>query len=142
MIRYALACDQAHEFEGWFGSSEDFDAQASAAQIGCPACGSTAVAKQIMAPMVAGTKRNSPDMTPQARDVMMQAMSKVRQHVEDNFDYVGDTFAQEARAIHEGASEERGIYGEATLAEVRQLTEEGVHFAPLPPAPVKKASLN
>ena len=85
MIRYALACDQAHEFEGWFGSSEDFDAQAAAAQIGCPACGSTAVAKQIMAPMVAGTKRNSPDMTPQARDVMMQAMSKVRQHVEDNF---------------------------------------------------------
>ena len=142
MIRYALACDQAHEFEGWFGSSEDFDTQSLAGQIGCPTCGSTTVAKQIMAPMVAGTKRNSPDMTPRAREVMMQAMSQVRQHVEDNFDYVGDTFAQEARAIHEGVAEQRGIYGEATLAEVRELTQEGVNVAPLPPEPVKKSELN
>lgn len=142
MIRYALACDQAHEFEGWFGSSADYDAQADAGQIGCPTCGSTAVTKQIMAPMVAGTKRNAPDMTPAAREVMMQAMAEVRQHVEDNFDYVGDTFADEARAIHAGKSENRGIYGEATPAEVRELKEEGVNIAPLPPAPVKKASLN
>ncbi|MDO8325132.1 MAG: DUF1178 family protein [Phenylobacterium sp.] len=142
MIRYALACDHAHEFEGWFGSSEDYDAQADAGQIGCPTCGSTAVTKQIMAPMVAGTKRNTPDMTPAAREVMMQAMAEVRQHVEDNFDYVGDTFADEARAIHAGKSENRGIYGEATPAEVRDLKEEGVNIAPLPPAPVKKASLN
>lgn len=142
MIRYALACDHAHEFEGWFGSSEDYDAQADAGQIGCPTCGSTAVTKQIMAPMVAGTKRNAPDMTPAAREVMMQAMAEVRQHVEDNFDYVGDTFADEARAIHAGKSENRGIYGEATPAEVRDLKEEGVKLAPLPPAPVKKASLN
>ncbi|HQT52055.1 MAG: DUF1178 family protein [Phenylobacterium sp.] len=142
MIRYALACDHAHEFEGWFGSSEDYDAQADAGQIGCPTCGSTAVTKQIMAPMVAGTKRNTPDMTPAAREVMMQAMAEVRQHVEDNFDYVGDTFADEARAIHAGKSENRGIYGEATPAEVRDLKEEGVNIAPLPSAPVKKASLN
>lgn len=142
MIRYALACDHAHEFEGWFGSSDDFDAQSEAGQIGCPTCGSTAVAKQIMAPMVAGTKRNAPEMTPAAREVMMQAMAEVRQHVEDNFDYVGDDFAAEARAIHAGKSEQRGIYGEASLAEVRDLAEEGVSIAPLPPAPVKKASLN
>ena len=135
MIRYALACDQAHAFEGWFGSSDDYDAQAQAGQIGCPVCGSTAVAKQIMAPRVAGTKRNSPDLPPQAREVMMQAMAQVRQHVEDNFDYVGDAFAAEARAIHAGASENRGIYGEATPAEVRDLKEEGVSIAPLPPAP-------
>ncbi|WP_340644837.1 DUF1178 family protein [Phenylobacterium sp.] len=138
MIRYALACDHAHEFEGWFGSSEDYDAQSQAGQIGCPTCGSTAVTKQIMAPMVAGTKRNTPDMTPAAREVMMQ----VRQHVEDNFDYVGEDFAAEARAIHAGTSENRGIYGEATPAEVRELADEGVEIAPLPPAPVKKASLN
>lgn len=142
MIRYALTCDHAHEFEGWFGSSEDYDAQSDAGQIGCPTCGSTAVTKQIMAPMVAGTKRNTPDMTPAAREVMMQAMAQVRQHVEDNFDYVGEDFADEARAIHAGKSEERGIYGEASAAEVRELAEEGVNIAPLPPAPVKKASLN
>ena len=117
MIRYALACDHAHEFEGWFGSSDDFETQSAAGQIGCPICGSTRVAKQIMAPMVAGTKRNTPDLPPEAREVMMAAMAQVRQHVEDNFDYVGDAFADEARAIHAGKSEQRGIYGEASPAE-------------------------
>lgn len=142
MIRYALACDHAHEFEGWFGSSEDYDAQSAADQIGCPACGSTAVTKQIMAPMVAGTKRNTPAMPPAAREVMMAAMAQVRQHVEDNFDYVGDTFAAEARAIHDGKSEERGIYGEATPAEVRKLVDDGVPVAAMPGEPVKKPQLN
>jgi hypothetical protein len=142
MIRYALACDHAHEFEGWFGSSDDYDAQAEAGQIGCPTCGSTAVAKQIMAPMVAGTKRNTPDLPPQAREVMMAAMAQVRQHVEDNFDYVGDAFATEARAIHDGKSEERGIYGEATPAEVRKLVDDGVPVAPMPGDSIKKPQLN
>jgi len=65
----------------------------------------------------------------------MEAMGKVRAHVEENFDYVGDTFAREARAIHEGKSEERGIYGEATPTEVKKLAEDGVRVAQLPPKP-------
>jgi len=142
MIRYALACDHEHEFEGWFGASADFDDQQAKGQIECPVCGSKAVRKQIMAPAIAGTKRNSPDMSPQARQVMMETLGKVRRHVEENFDYVGDSFATEARAIHEGKSEDRGIYGEATPAEVKKLAEDGVPVAPLPPAPPKKAELN
>lgn len=142
MIRYALTCDQEHEFEGWFGASADFDQQQAKGQIECPVCGSKGVRKQIMAPAVAGTKRNSPDLSPQMRQVMMETLGKVRRHVEENFDYVGDSFATEARAIHEGKSEDRGIYGEATPAEVRKLAEDGVPVAPLPPAPPKKAQLN
>ena len=144
MIRYALACDHEHEFEGWFGASTDFDDQQAKGQIECPVCASKAVRKQIMAPALAGTKRNSPapQMTPQMRQVMMETLGKVRRHVEDNFDYVGDSFATEARAIHEGKSEERGIYGEATAAEVKKLAEDGVPVAPLPPEPPKKAELN
>ena len=142
MIRYALACDHEHEFEGWFGASADFDDQQAKGQIECPICASKAVRKQIMAPALAGTKRNSPDMSPQMRQVMMETLGKVRRHVEENFDYVGDSFATEARAIHEGKSEERGIYGEATAAEVRKLAEDGVPVAPLPPEPPKKAELN
>jgi hypothetical protein len=110
--------------------------------IECPVCASKAVRKQIMAPAVAGTKRNTPDMSPQMRQVMMETLGKVRRHVEENFDYVGDSFATEARAIHEGKSEDRGIYGEATPAEVKKLAEDGVPVAPLPPAPPKKAELN
>lgn len=141
MIRYALVCDEAHEFEGWFGSSGDFDDQSERGLVGCPICDSKAVTKQIMAPSVAGTKKTT-DLPPQMRSMVMEAMGRVRKHVEDNFDYVGDTFADEARAIHEGRSEDRGIYGEATPAEIKSLTEDGVPIAAMPPAPPKKSEVN
>lgn len=144
MIKYALACEHGHDFEGWFGTSADFDDQSARGLLECPVCASKAVRKQIMAPAVAGTKaRNSGgDLTPQARQMMMEAMGKVRAHVEETFDYVGDTFAREARAIHEGRSEERGIYGEASPAEVKALVEDGVPVAALPPAAPKKTEVN
>ena len=141
MIRYALVCDEAHEFEGWFGSSGDFDDQSERGLVGCPICDSKAVTKQIMAPAVAGTKKTT-DLSPPMRSMVMEAMGRVRKHVEDNFDYVGDTFADEARAIHEGRSEDRGIYGEATPAEIKSLTEDGVPIAAMPAAPPKKSEVN
>lgn len=144
MIKYALQCDHAHEFEGWFGSSADYDDQAARGLVECPVCGSHNVSKQIMAPAVAGTKaqRSALQVDPKMREMMMTAMGEVRRHVEDNFDYVGDAFAKEARAIHEGKSEERGIYGEASPTEVRALVEDGVRVAPLPPAAPKKGEIN
>lgn len=143
MIKYALTCDAGHDFEGWFGASADYDDQAARGLLQCPVCGSAAVRKQIMAPAVAGTKaRGEPEASPRLREMMMQAMGAVRAHVEENFDYVGDAFAREARAIHEGTSEARGIYGEATPAEVRALKEDGVQVAPMPPAPLKKEDMN
>jgi hypothetical protein len=137
MIKYALSCDREHGFEGWFGSSSDYDDQAGRGLLECPLCGSHAIRKQIMAPAVAGTKaqKASADVGPQMRSMMMEAMGKVRAHVEENFDYVGDAFAREARDIHEGRSEERGIYGEATPKDVKKLVEDGVPVAPLPPKP-------
>lgn len=145
MIKYALRCDRTHEFEGWFGSSTDYDDQAARGLVECPVCGSTGVSKQIMAPAVAGTKAQrsaEPAVDPKMREMMMTAMGEVRRHVEENFDYVGDAFAKEARAIHEGKSEERGIYGEASPAEVKALVEDGVKVAPLPPGPPKKTEVN
>jgi hypothetical protein len=142
MIRYALLCEHDHEFEGWFGSSGDFDDQLARGLIECPLCATKAVRKQIMAPAVAGTKRERADASSSNRAVMMEAMSRIRRHVEDTFDNVGDTFAKEARAIHEGKSEARGIYGQATPAEVKGLVEDGVPVAPMPPEPPKKTELN
>jgi hypothetical protein len=145
MIKYALRCGHGHGFEGWFSTSSDYDDQRAKALIECPFCGSSEIGKQIMAPAIRGTKAqasSSPEPTPEMRQMMMAAMGEVRRHVEDNFDYVGDTFAREARAIHEGKSEERGIYGEATPTEVKGLVEDGVKVAPLPPKPVPKAKLN
>lgn len=144
MILYALQCEQAHGFEAWFGSSSDYDDQAARGLVECPLCGSRRVEKQIMAPAVAGTKRTVPDPAGAARvqAMMMQAASQVRAHVEANFEDVGDAFAAEARAIHEGRAEDRGVYGRATPAEVRALKADGVPCAPLPPAPPDPEKLN
>jgi len=144
MIKYALQCDQAHAFEGWFGSSSDYDDQSARGLVDCPICGSKGVSKQIMSPAVAGTKLRRGELVvdPKMREMMMTAMGEVRRHVEDNFDNVGDAFAKEARDIHEGKSEERGIYGQATPAEAKALIEDGIKVAPLPPAAPKKTDVN
>ena len=143
MIKYALACDHDHDFEGWFGSSSDYDDQAARGLLDCPLCGSKTVRKQIMSPAIAGTKArtSTPEPSAQMREMMMTAASEVRRQVEDSFDYVGDRFAKEARDIHEGRSEDRGIYGEATPKEVKALVEDGVKVAALPPPP-KKTDVN
>jgi hypothetical protein len=143
MIKYALACDQGHAFEGWFSNSADYDEQAARGLVDCPVCGSKGVDKQIMAPTVAGTKaQRVAEPAPENQAMMMQALGQVRQYVEDNFDDVGDAFAKEARAIHEGEAENRGIYGQATPTEVRDLVEDGIRVAPLPPAPKPKTEMN
>ena len=143
MIRYALQCDQDHGFEAWFGGSADYDDQSARGLVECPVCGSREVRKQIMAPAVAGARKapRGADLA-KMQGMMMQMAREVRSHVEQNFDYVGDAFAREARDIHEGRSEKREIYGEATPAEVRKLKEDGVPCAPLPPVPPDPARLN
>lgn len=134
MIRYALVCDQDHAFEAWFDSSTSYDDQAARGLVECPFCASHAVRKQIMAPAVAGTKRTTGAVPAAAQTLMMERIEQARRHVEQNFDYVGDRFAKEARDIHEGDSEARNIYGEATPTEARALAEDGIRVAPLPPA--------
>jgi hypothetical protein len=141
MIRYALACADGHEFEGWFSDSGDFDAQLASGMLQCPLCGARHVGKQIMAPAVHGAKKKgAADKTKQS--MMMEVMGQVRAHVEANFDYVGGEFPAEARRIHAGEAEERGIYGEASPAEVRGLVEDGVPVAPLPPPAPRKSQVN
>lgn len=143
MIRYALRCAHDHGFEAWFGGSDAYEDQAARGLVECPVCGSCAVSKQIMAPAVAraGAKGDAPDLA-RMQTMMMQAAREVRSHVEANFDYVGDAFAREARDIHEGRSEKREIYGEATAVEVRKLKEDGVPCAALPPLPPSPGKLN
>lgn len=142
MIRYALACDRGHEFEAWFGSSADYDDQSARGLVECPLCGTREVSKQIMAPAVAGARESAARPDPQKLRMMREALGQVRRHVEANFDYVGDRFAREVREIHEGRSEERGVYGEATPGEVRALREDGIGVAPLPMAPPDEKKLN
>jgi hypothetical protein len=144
MIKYRLNCAKDHEFDGWFAGSDAFDGQVAAGEIACPYCGTTDVSKALMAPSVVTSKRSSKSKSaPAPSETMEQVqmfMSKVREHVETNFDYVGDRFADEARRIHYGEADEREIYGEATLDEAQDLVEEGVSVAPLPGANTTKAN--
>lgn len=145
MIRYALRCAAGHGFEAWFGSSSDYDDQAARGLVECPLCGDKRIAKQIMAPAVAGTKRDAaPDAPAPAkmREMFRRAAREVRRHVLSEFDDVGPRFAAEARAIHEGRAEDRGIFGQATSDEVKALHDDGVTVAPLPPEPPDETKIN
>lgn len=131
MIRYDLRCENGDEFEAWFGSIADYDKQTGAGLLECPHCGSTQIAKAPMAPaVVTGRKKDAR----QERAVAMALASKVREHIRENFDYVGEKFADEARKMHAGETDERAIWGEATPEQAEQLAEEGIAAAPLPPA--------
>jgi hypothetical protein len=139
MIRYALVCEAGHAFESWFRASDDFDTQSRRGLISCPQCGAIRISKQIMAPAVklapASEKPAAVALADPRDAAMRQMLRSVRQFVENNAEHVGDKFAEEARKIHFGETEERAIYGAATPTELRELREEGVEVAPLPILP-------
>ena len=132
MIKYQLICDAEHEFEGWFRDSADYDAQAGEGLIECPSCGSSDIRKAVMAPSIA-RRSNARDARLSAiNSDIANAVRRARDYVEKNFDYVGEKFPEEARKIHYGEKEDRGIYGEASGKDVRALIDEGIQIAPMP----------
>lgn len=137
MIRFALICEHEHEFEGWFRSNDDFDTQKKRGFVDCPTCGSHKVEKALMAPAVS-TARKQETIALAMGEAQKQALAQLKamaEKVRENADYVGDKFAEEARKIHFGESDPRGIYGEATLDEAKSLAEDGVEFMPIPVFP-------
>ena len=143
MIAYNLICADGHEFEGWFKDSAAYDAQAKKGVLSCPICGDDDVKKAIMAPAVntSVTKAKGrqevmpPNVAKPDPQKLRQFMAGYRKFVEENAEYVGPKFPEEARKIHYGESEDRHIYGESTLGEARELIEEGIQIAPVPPDP-------
>jgi hypothetical protein len=137
LIRFSLICDHDHEFEAWFRSNDDFDRQKKRGFIDCPTCGSNKVQKALMAPAVS-TGRKREKIALAMNDAQKKAMAEMKalsEKIRENADYVGDKFAEEARKIHFGETEARGIYGEATLEEAKSLAEDGVGFMPIPVFP-------
>ena len=146
MIKYALVCEQRHEFESWFASSTAYDKQAKRGLVSCPACGSTKVEKAIMAPRLSGTRkgRQRAAEAPTATSVAMLSpqeqelrakLKELREHITKNADYVGQKFPEQARKMHYGDIEHRSIYGEASLETAKELSEEGIELHPLPVLP-------
>jgi len=141
MIHYALKCQDGHAFESWFKSASAFDALQDAGHLTCAVCGISGVTKAIMAPRIS----HAPEPTSQkpltgAKSDTELALAELRRKVEENADYVGPRFAEEARAMYLGTSPERAIYGEASGAEARALIDDGVPVSPLPFFPNRKAN--
>ena len=142
MIHYDLICDKGHAFDGWFRNSAAYDEQAGKGLVTCTQCGSASVEKQLMAPGIpvkANRKSEAKAMVAAPADPrlaeLMKMMREMRRHVEENAEYVGDRFAEEARKIHYEESEQRGIYGQTTPDEAKELIEEGIVVHPLPRLP-------
>ena len=137
MIRFSLICDHDHEYEAWFRNNDDFDRQKKRGLVECPNCGSSKVEKALMAPAVS-TGRKKEKIALAMNEMQKKAMAEMKalsEKIRENADYVGDKFAEEARKIHFGETEARGIYGEATLDEAKGLAEDGVGFMPIPVFP-------
>ncbi len=154
MIVFDLKCEQNHQFESWFRSSDAYSEQLAAGLVECPYCGSIDIGKAVMSPNV-GAKGNQerrraivPSATIEAsaasaamavssetRELAKkatEAIEKFQKHIEKSCENVGENFAEEARKIHYGETDERGIYGETSIEEAQELLEEGVDVMPLP----------
>ncbi len=138
MIQYKLRCGGGHEFDSWFQSSAAYDRLAASGHVACAVCGSAEVAKALMAPVVKTADAARPLADP-ASEAERQ-LAELRRRIEENSDYVGLNFAAEARAIHDGDSPARSIYGEARVDEARALLEDGIPVAPLPFRPAKRSN--
>jgi hypothetical protein len=137
LIRFSLECEREHGFEAWFRNNEDYETQKKRGLVECPACGSHKVEKALMAPAVS-TGRKKEKIALAMGEAQRKAMAQLKalgEKMRENSDYVGDKFAEEARKIHFGETDPRGIYGEATPDEARGLVEDGVEFMPIPVFP-------
>lgn len=150
MIHYQLRCSEGHEFDGWFKDSAAFEAQAQRRLVECPECGGTSVERALMAPAVPKKANRLPALAPAPQPPaappqkaasgpipaqVVALLQRMRAEVEKNCDYVGDQFADEARKIHRGESERRGIYGESTPEQAEALADEGIDVSRIPWVP-------
>jgi hypothetical protein len=147
MISFDLRCAGNHVFEIWFRSSADYDSQRAAGQIMCPVCGDDDVAKAVMAPAVSakGNRQRQPASAPAdhymadgktAPDTgqiraLMHALAQAQAEALKESRWVGDKFADRARAMYHGEEENAAIHGTANLHEARAMLEEGLAVAPL-----------
>ncbi|WP_422371606.1 DUF1178 family protein [Hoeflea sp.] len=138
MITFNLRCDKDHEFEGWFSSGSDFDKQCENGLVECPMCGSREIEKALMAPAVKVSRETASQqplaLDPEKRE-MMRKLREMVKAVREKAEDVGERFPEEARKIHHGETEARGIIGKASGEEARALIEEGIEIAPLPEFP-------
>ena len=131
MIVYNLICKDCNfTFEGWFDNSSDFETQKRKNYINCPSCEKNSIKKYLMAPNV--SKKSNSNKITKNKKTLINRIDKYKKIIENNFDYVGDNFTEEAKKIKYGEVDDRPIYGEANLEQTKELLEEEISIVPLP----------
>ena len=135
MIKYKLVCNQCNLFfDSWFASSKEFEKLKKKNFLVCHICGSKKVKKTLMAPKFINKQKNE---IHEKKDLKLNRINKkIREYqkfIKNNFDYVGENFAYEARSIHYNKKKkEKGIFGTATKDEIKELKEEGINAETIP----------
>lgn len=152
-----LHCHAGHVFEGWFASEDDFQSQNQRGLVQCPFCGDSSISKGLSAPRLnLGAKPPVPAAAapatqgnvPQGQDsvalppALQAAWMELARKIAANTEDVGNRFADEARRMHHGETEERAIRGQATPDEAAQLLDEGIAVLPLPLPVAAKETLH
>tara|TARA_B100000929_G_scaffold77674_1_gene60661 strand:- start:2 stop:424 length:423 start_codon:yes stop_codon:yes gene_type:complete len=133
MIKYKLICkDCSQPFDSWFASSKEFEKLKKSKYLKCPTCNSLNIDKSLMAPRLVNTKKNNNVLNKQKNKKVRNEIKKYQKFIKNNFDYVGENFAYEARSIHYNKKKKKGIYGNASLNEVKELKEEGIETEMIP----------
>jgi hypothetical protein len=139
MIIYNLLCKKCNfNFEGWFDNSKDFEVQKRKNYISCPSCDSSSIKKSLMAPNI--SKKSNSKAGKVNNKTIVNKIDKFKKIIEDNFDYVGDDFTEEAKKMKYGEIKERPIYGEANIDQTKELVEEEISIVPLPWTSSKKSN--
>jgi hypothetical protein len=140
MIVYELKCANGHVFEGWFRDGAAYDRQSAAGKVPCAICGDSQVAKAPMAPRLAKRRDSAePQTKPNLPADAVKLLGELRAKVESECDYVGERFVEEARRMHYGEVEKRGIYGEASDDQAKELVDEGIEVKKIPWLPRRDA---
>ena len=135
MIKYNLKCENNHEFESWFSDSNEFDKLNKKKLLECIYCSSNKIRKSIMAPMVSGIQPNQENglsLLDKKLSNKKKQLLKIREHIEKNFQFVGDKLSQKVREVYYDKRTKKSIYGTATLEEREELAEEGIDLLSVP----------
>ena len=134
MIKYNLKCDNNHEFESWFSDSNEFNKLNKKKLLECIYCSSNKIQKSIMSPMVSGIKLNEDKMSLLDQKLLNEKnqLIKLRNHIEKNFEFVGDKFSEKVRDVYYDKETKKSIYGTTTPEEKKELEEEGIDLLSIP----------
>ncbi len=134
MIKYKLFCNNCvKNFDSWFGNSKEFEKLKKNKLLSCPNCNSTKIEKSLMSPSIINNKSKNNNLNSKKSLEVRKKLKQYKKFIKNNFDYVGENFSYEARSVHYNEKKRsKGIYGKASVNEIKELSEEGIETETIP----------